>query len=150
MLPPRALPAAHFDRNKTHAISGTGHQIARRPASIPTTLSNVYSMRMRITNCHDPLFETHRRNARLGLFYFFGFAACFAAAIARPFCFVAAAFACFCAACFWVAFGDLSPISLSYHPWFQELKNSAHQKQRNKEDPTKDPKLPKRNYQFVV
>jgi hypothetical protein len=22
---PRALPAAHFDRNKTHAISGTGH-----------------------------------------------------------------------------------------------------------------------------
>jgi hypothetical protein len=24
-LPPRALPAAHFDRNKIHAISGTGH-----------------------------------------------------------------------------------------------------------------------------
>ncbi len=22
---PRALPTAHFDRNKTHAISGTGH-----------------------------------------------------------------------------------------------------------------------------
>jgi hypothetical protein len=22
---PRALPAAHFDRNKTHAIPGTGH-----------------------------------------------------------------------------------------------------------------------------
>jgi hypothetical protein len=22
---PRALPAAHFDRNKIHAISGTGH-----------------------------------------------------------------------------------------------------------------------------
>jgi hypothetical protein len=81
-------------------------------------------LRMRITNCHDPLFETHRRNSRLGLFYFFGFAACFAAAIARPFCLVAAAFACFCAACFCVAFGDLSPISLSYHPWFQELKNS--------------------------
>jgi hypothetical protein len=26
MLPPRALPAAHFDRNKVPAISGTGHK----------------------------------------------------------------------------------------------------------------------------
>jgi hypothetical protein len=25
MLPPRALPAAHFDRNKIPRISGTGH-----------------------------------------------------------------------------------------------------------------------------
>jgi hypothetical protein len=46
------------------------------------------------------------------VFYFLGFAACFAATIARPFCFVAAALACFCAACFCVDFGDLSPICL--------------------------------------
>ena len=52
------------------------------------------------------------------VFYFLGFAACFAATIARPFCFVAAALACFCAACFCVDFGDLSPICLNYHPWF--------------------------------
>ena len=25
MLPPRALPAAHFDRNESHVISRTGH-----------------------------------------------------------------------------------------------------------------------------
>jgi hypothetical protein len=25
LLPPRALPMAHFDRNKIPAISGTGH-----------------------------------------------------------------------------------------------------------------------------
>jgi hypothetical protein len=25
MRPPRALPAAHFDRNESHVISGTGH-----------------------------------------------------------------------------------------------------------------------------
>jgi hypothetical protein len=25
MLPPRALPTAHFDRNKIHVISATGH-----------------------------------------------------------------------------------------------------------------------------
>jgi hypothetical protein len=29
MLPPRALPAAHFDRNKVPAISGTGHYRCR-------------------------------------------------------------------------------------------------------------------------
>jgi hypothetical protein len=52
------------------------------------------------------------------VFYFLGFAACFAATNALPFCFVAAAFACFCAACFCVDFGDLSPICLNYHPWF--------------------------------
>ena len=52
------------------------------------------------------------------VFYFLGFAACFAATNARPFCFVAAALACFCAACFCVDFGDLSPICLNYHPWF--------------------------------
>jgi hypothetical protein len=52
------------------------------------------------------------------VFYFLGFAACFAATNALPFCFVAAAFACFCAACFCVDFGDLSPIRLNYHPWF--------------------------------
>src|SRR5438132_11314226 len=46
------------------------------------------------------------------VFYFLGFAACFAPTMARPFCFVAAALACFCAACFCVDFGDLSPIWL--------------------------------------
>ena len=25
MRPPRALPAAHFDRNESHVIYGTGH-----------------------------------------------------------------------------------------------------------------------------
>ena len=25
MRPPRALPTAHFDRNESHAIYGTGH-----------------------------------------------------------------------------------------------------------------------------
>ena len=50
------------------------------------------------------------------VFYFLGFAACFAATIARPFCFVAAALACFGAACFCVDFGDLSPIMLKLPP----------------------------------
>jgi hypothetical protein len=35
MRPPRALPAAHFDRNERHVISGTGHKLANWSAAIP-------------------------------------------------------------------------------------------------------------------
>jgi len=59
-------------------------------------------------------FQSPGRNSLLLVFYFLGFAACFAATDALLFCFVAAAFACFCAACFCVDFGDLSPICLNY------------------------------------
>ena len=42
--------------------------------------------------------------------YFFAFTACFAAVALFLFCLLALAFACFCAACLFVDFGDLSPI----------------------------------------
>ena len=44
MRPPRALPAAHFDRNESHVIYGTGHSYelrrqvfwsSRRPTKLP-------------------------------------------------------------------------------------------------------------------
>ena len=35
MRPPRALPAAHFDRDERHVISGTGHKLASWSAAIP-------------------------------------------------------------------------------------------------------------------
>jgi hypothetical protein len=89
------------------------------------------------------------------VFYFLGFAACFAATNALPFCFVAAAFACFCAACFCVDFGDLSPIRLNYHPWFGRREPWIDQLLGLPLWPlglslvsTEDHKLAKPNYQF--
>src|SRR6266436_7203194 len=72
-------------------------------------------MKMRMPNCYDPRSPSASTKLATPVFYFLGFAACFAATIARLFCFVAAALACFCAACFCVDFGDLSPICLNYH-----------------------------------
>jgi hypothetical protein len=63
------------------------------------------SLTMRMPNCYDPQSSRRIDVTRGSRFYFLVFAACFAATIARPFCFVAAALACFCAACFCVAFG---------------------------------------------
>ena len=48
--------------------------------------------------------------------YFFPFTTCFAAAALFFFCVPALAFACFCAACLFVDFGDLSPIIPSSSP----------------------------------
>ena len=47
----------------------------------------------------------------IGLYYFLVFGTCLALAASFFFWLVASAFACLCAACLLVAFGDLSPIN---------------------------------------
>ena len=41
MRPPRALPAAHFDRHESHVIYGTGHCLSGRFEDEPPVASQI-------------------------------------------------------------------------------------------------------------
>ena len=77
MLPPRALPTAHFDRNKIHVISGTGHYKDRSqrispPEAVRATeeeLSRLNRILQTLYQCNHALVHATDENELFQSFY---------------------------------------------------------------------------------